>query len=106
MSKATKIKFGANENTDRYSNDTRAILAFINGDWLRVGTLEARTDFYFQNDGTERKLVHDYRASLNNFADCFADVRIGSRYCGGKLVQSAASAKAEIKAKVLATLNG
>lgn len=106
MIKATKIKFGANENTNRYRNNTQAILAFINGEWLRVGTLEARTDFYFQNDGTERKLVHDYWARLNDFANCFAEVRVGSRYTGGKLVQSAASAKAEIKAKVLATLNG
>ena len=105
MSKATKIKFGANENTDRYSDDERAILAMIDGEWVRVGTLQARTDMYYQNDGTQRKLVDAYCASLDGLMDCRVDVRSGSRYTGGRVVQSAASAKAEIKARVLETLN-
>ncbi len=105
MSKATKIKFGANESTSRHHDDERAILAMIGGDWVRVGTLEARTEMYYQNDGTQRKLVDTYYASLDGLMSCYAEVRTGSRYTGGTVVQSASSAKAEIKTKILETLN-
>tara|TARA_B100000085_G_scaffold188471_1_gene172396 strand:+ start:1401 stop:1721 length:321 start_codon:yes stop_codon:yes gene_type:complete len=105
MSKATKIKFGANENLGSYSDDKRAVLAMISGDWVKVGTLEAQTDMYYQNDGTQRRLVSTYYARINGMASCHAEVRSGSRYTGGTVVQSASSAKAKIKAEILETLN-
>lgn len=68
-----------------------------------IGQLFTSVDMYYQNDGTQRELIAYYHATVNG-KRLFEDVRNGSRYTGGTLVQTAAEAKRNLKTQILECL--
>lgn len=100
---SNQIKFGKAVKANNWSPAFHPVLVERDGDWVSIGKMEAHTDEFFTNDGSQRTLVRSYRTMVNGFF-LSADVRVGSRYCGGTIVQSAAGAKAALKVKIIEAL--
>ena len=100
---SNQIKFGKAIKANNWSSAFHPVLIERDGDWVSIGKMEANTDEFFTNDGSQRTLVRSYRATINGYF-LSADVRVGSRYNGGTIVQSAASAKAALKTQIIEAL--
>ncbi len=100
---SNQIKFGKAVKANNWSPAFHPVLVERDGQWISIGKMEANTDEFFTNDGSQRTLVRYYSTTVNGYF-LSADVRIGSRYDGGTIVQSAASAKAALKVQIIEAL--
>ena len=96
MSKNTKIKFGANEEGNRRFDPRFGIFSMVDGQWFRVGEMVVRKRRIAQIDGSMRLLSVSCSAFLNESHGSHYEPILGS--------QSAASAKAAIKAQIIEAL--
>jgi len=100
---SNQIKFGKAIKANKWSAPTHDVLVEREGQWISIGKMEANTDEFYTNGGSQRTLVRYYSTTVNGY-HLSAEVRAGSRYSGGTIIQSAASAKAALKAQIIEAL--
>lgn len=98
-----KIKFSKISKSSKWSDPVCSVLVNKDGEWVELAKMTAVMESYYMNDGSQRELVSYYHTTVEGVF-VSAEVRSGSRYCGGELVQSAASAKSQMKSKIIEAL--